>query len=317
LRVLDATDKREAAYPKYTAEELKAKIASMQEQMRELEVIEAEVEAHPDKQVSRTDPDSRSMTKAGGGTEVGYNVQVAVDGEHHMIVAHEATNDPTDRAQLASMAKQAKTAVRGEESELADDAEEAKEEEAFTVVADAGYYKGEEIVACQDQGITPLVPKVDTSGKRNKDQFTREMFRYDEDNDVYRCPAGESLAYKFSSKEKGKLLHVYMTNQCQGCELKAKCTTGKERRIRRWEHEHRLEAAAAELNKRPDAMRLRKQIVEHPFGTIKHWMGATHFVMKRLENVQAEMSLYVLGYNLKRAIAVLGMPKLMEALEAA
>lgn len=318
LQVLDAADKREAHYPTYTAEELKAKIASMQEQMRELEVIEAEVEAHPDKQVSCTDPDSRSMTKAGGGTEVGYNVQMAVDGEHHLIVAHEATNEPTDRAQLSSMAKQAKTAVRGEDTEpVAESEEEDQGSKTFTVVADAGYYKGEEIVACQDEGITPLVPKVDTSGKRSKGQFTREMFRYDADNDVYRCPAGESLAYKFSTKEKGKLLHVYMTNRCQGCELKAKCTTGKERRIRRWEHEHRLEAAAAELNKRPDAMRLRKQIVEHPFGTIKHWMGATHFVMKRLENVQAEMSLYVLGYNLKRAIAVLGMPKLMEALKAA
>ena len=317
LRVLDAADKREAHYPTYTADELKAKIASMQEQMRELEVIEAEVEVHPDKQVSRTDPDSRSMTKAGGGTEVGYNVQVAVDGEHHMIVAHEATKDPTDRAQLSSMAKQAKAAVRGEESGSTDKAEAPAEEEAFTVVADAGYYKGEEIVACQDQGITPLVPKVDTSGKRTKGQFTREMFRYDEDNNVYRCPAGQDLSYSFSTKEKDKLLHVYMTNQCQGCELKAKCTTGKGRRIRRWEHEHRLEAAAAALKRQPDAMRLRKQIVEHPFGTIKHWMGATHFVMKRLENVQAEMSLYVLGYNLKRAIAVLGMPKLMEALEAA
>jgi len=257
------------------------------------------------------------MTKAGGGTEVGYNVEAAVDGEHHLIAAHEVPNEPTDRAQLSSMAKQAKTAVRGEESGSADGAGGAEEEEAFTVVADAGYYKGEELVACQDQGITPLVVKVDTSGKRAKGHFTREMFRYDEDNNVYRCPAGQSLPYSFSTKEKGKLLHVYMTHQCQGCELKAKCTTGKERRIRRWEHEHRLEAAAAELKKHPDAMRLRKQIVEHPFGTIKHWMGATHFVMKRLENVQAEMSLYVLGYNLKRAIAVLGMPKLMAALEAA
>ncbi|MDH3508719.1 MAG: transposase, partial [Gammaproteobacteria bacterium] len=161
------------------------------------------------------------------------------------------------------------------------------------------------------------VPKADTSGKRTKGQFTREAFRYDAEHNVYRCPAGQSLPYSFSTKEQGKLLHVYMTNRCQGCDLKAKCTTGKERRIRRWEHEHRLEAAAAALKKQPDAMRLRKQIVEHPFGTIKHWMGATHFVMKRLENVQAEMSLYVLGYNLKRAIAVLGMPKLMAALEAA
>lgn len=318
LIVLDEADKRDAQFHKDTAAELATKIASMKEEMQRLKGIEAEVEAHPDKQVSLTDPDARSMTKAGGGTEVGYNVQTAVDEKHHLIVSHEVTNAPTDRGQLSAIASQAKAAVSRAEPEAKAAAKEAKEEkEEFTVIADPGYYKGEEIVACQDNGIKALVPKVDTSGKRAKGQFTREQFRYDEAKNEYRCPAGEPMPFSFSTTEKGKLLHIYITYQCPGCPLQAKCTTGKERRIRRWEHEHRLEAAAAELKKHPEAMRLRKQIVEHPFGTIKHWMGATHFVMKRLENVQAEMSLYVLGYNLKRAIRIFGIPRLIEELQAA
>jgi hypothetical protein len=227
-----------------------------------------------------------------------------VDSKHHLIPAHEVTNDTTDRSQLASMAKQAKEALNVE----------AEDEQQLTVAADPGYYKGEEILECKNNGIQVLVPKVDTSGKRAKGQFTRAEFRYDEDKDEYRCPAGEALPYSFTTKEKGKLLHVYRTFQCSGCPLKAKCTDGQERRIKRWEHEAVLEAADAELAKNPDAMRLRKQLVEHPFGTIKHWMGSTHFLMKRLENVQTEMSLHVLAYNMRRAINVLGVPAMMAAL---
>jgi len=185
------------------------------------------------------------------------------------------------------------------------------------VVADKGYYKGEEIVACKKKGIQELVKKVDTSGKRAKGQYTRSDFRYDAEQDEYVCPAEERMPYKFSTEEKGKTLRVYITFKCPDCPLKAQCTTGKERRIRRWVDEHWLEAAAAELQKNPDAMRQRKQLVEHPFGTIKHWMGSTHFLMKRLPNVQTEMSLHVLAYNLKRAINVLGVPAMVAKLQAA
>jgi transposase len=302
LARLDAADREEPEIRAVTAAELRQKIASMEAKMEELKAHEAEVEAHPDHQVSLTDADARSMMKAGGGSEVGYNVQTAVDSKHHLIAAHEVTNAPSDRSQLASMADQAKTAL------------DAK---TLTVVADPGYYKGEEIVACKKKGIQALVPKVDTSGKRAKGQYTRSEFRYDADQDEYVCPAEERLPYKFTTEEKGKQLRVYMTFKCPDCPLKAQCTTGKERRIRRWVDEHWLEAAAAELKNNPDAMRQRKQIVEHPYGTIKHWMGSTHFLMKRLPNVQTEMSLHVLAYNLRRAINVLGVPKIIAQLQAA
>lgn len=299
LRKLDAADAQEPELREVTVEELKAKIASMEAQMDELQARKAQVEAHPDKQVSLTDPDARSMAKAGGGSVVGYNVQTAVEAESHLIVAHEVTNATTDRDQLSAMAGQAK---------------EAMERTALTVAADAGYYKGEEIVECQGNGIKALVPKVDTSESKAKGRYGKSDFHYDGKHDVYRCPAGEALTYRFDSHEKGKTLRVYMTDQCRTCPLKDKCTTGNARRIKRWEHEPLLEAAAEELKNDPEAMRLRKEIAEHPYGTIKHWMGTTHFLMKRLENVKTEMSLHVLAYNMKRAINLRGVPALVAAL---
>jgi len=315
LAKLDAVDQQEPEIREVTAAELQQKIASMEAKMEELQGVEAEVEAHADKQVSLTDPDARSMMKAGGGSTVGYNVQTAVDSKHHMIVAHEVTNASTDRSQLSSMAGQAKAALTAET--LAEATAEGGAQEKLTVIADPGYYNGEEIVECYEAGITALVPKVDTSGKRAKGQYTRSDFIYDAEEDEYICPAKERMSYRFTTEEKGKKFHVYITRHCASCPLKAKCTTGKERRIKRWEKEHVLEAAEAELKKNPDTMRQRKQIAEHPYGTIKHWMGSTHFLMKRLPNVQTEMSLHVLAYNLRRAINILGVPKIMEQLQAA
>ena len=306
LTILDEADKRQPEERKYTAEELAEKIASMQQQMARLQVIEEQVQAHPDKQVSLTDPDARSMAKAGGGSTVGYNVQTAVDSESHLILVHEVTNATTDRSQLAAMAAKAKAVLQ-----------ETVDEEPLTVVADAGYYKGEELVECYEAGIKALVPKTNTSSSKAKGRYSKVDFRYDAKANEYICPAGERLSYRYDSEEQGKTLHVYWTTRCSDCALKADCTTGKERRIKRWEKEHILEAAAAELKKQPAAMRRRKQIVEHPYATIKHCMGATHFVMKGLPNVRAEMSLHVLAYNLKRVINILGVPKLIAELQAA
>ena len=302
LAKLDQADQEEPEIREVTAAELKQKIASMEAKMEELRGYEVEVEAHPDKQVSLTDPDSRSMKKAGGGSTVGYNVQTAVDSKHHLIAAHEVTNAATDRHQLSSMADKAKTALKAE---------------ALMVIADPGYYTGEEIVDCYDADITALVPKVNTSGSKAKGRYSKADFRYDAKANEYICPAGERLSYRYDSEEQGKTLWVYWTTRCSDCPLKADCTTGKERRIKRWEKEHILEAADALLKENPDAMRQRKQIAEHPYGTIKHWMGSTHFLMKRLPNVRAEMSLHVLAYNLRRAINILGVPRIMEQLQAA
>ena len=302
LAKLDAVDKEEPEIREVTAAELRQKIASMEAKMEQLKAHEAAVEAHPDSQVSLTDPDARAMMKAGGGSTVSYNVQTAVDSKHHLIAAHEVTNATSDRGQLSSMADQAKSAL------------DAK---TLTVIADPGYYSGREIVDCYDAGITALVPKVDTSPSKAKGRYSKADFHYDAERNEYVCPAGQRLTYRFDSVEHGKTLWVYMTYECSSCPLQSKCTTGSAKRLKRWEHEHRLEMAQAELKKNPDAMRQRKRLVEHPYGTIKHWMGSTHFLMKRLPNVQAEMSLHVLAYNLRRAINILGVPKIMAQLQAA
>jgi len=328
LAKLDAVDKEEPEIAEVTAKELKKKIASMEAKMEALEGYQAEVEAHPDKQVSLTDPDCRSMMKAGGGSTVGYNVQTAVDSKHHLIVAHEVTNVTTDRSQLSSMAVQAREALTApapqqtsaeedEEEEVGEESDTATKKQSLLVVADPGYYKGEEIVECYEAGITALVPKTNTSGSKAKGRYSKADFRYDAEANEYICPAGERLTHRHDSHENGKTLWVYWTTRCSECPLKADCTTGKERRIKRWEKEHILDAADALLKKNPDAMRQRKKLVEHPFGTIKHWMGSTHFLTKRLPNVQAEMSLHVLTYNLRRAINILGTEKILEQLQAA
>jgi len=304
LAKLDAVDREAPEIRAVTAAELTQKIASMEAKMEELKAREAEVAAHPDKQVSLTDPDARSMIKAGGGSQVGYNVQTAVDDKHHLIAAHEVTNAPTDRDQLATMAGQAKAALGAE---------------ALTVVADPGYYEGEEIVDCYQAGIKALVPKPDTSRSKARGRFAKSDFRYDAERNEYLCPAGQRLTYRFDSEEHGKTLWVYMARNrdCAACPLRPQCTTSKARRIKRWEQEHVLDQAAAELKQHPDAMRRRKALVEHPYATLKQWMGSTHFLMKRLPNVQAEMSLHVLAYNLRRAINVLGVTFIVARLQAA
>jgi BMFP domain-containing protein YqiC len=302
LAKLDAVDKEEPEIREVTAKELKQKIASMEEKMAELEEREAEVEAHPDKQVSTTDKDARSMMKPGGGSEVGYNVQTAVDEKHHMIAAHEVTNATTDRHQLGEMAKQAKRVLKTE---------------TLTVVADAGYYEGQSIADCHEAGITALVPKTNTSPARARGRYSKADFRYDAKRNEYICPANERLTYRFDSVEHGKTLRVYMCYGCSSCPLQKKCTTGNVKRLKRWEKEAILDQAEAVLKKYPHAMRQRKALVEHPYSTIKQAMGSTHFLTRRLPSVKAEMSLHVLAYNMKRAINVLGTAKIMNKLQPA
>jgi hypothetical protein len=236
-------------------------------------------------------------TSGRGSGMVGYNVQSAVDTKHHLIVTHEVTNVGSDRSQLSRMSEQARAAIGSE---------------AIEVVADRGYYSGEEIVACEQAGITVYLPKPMTSGLLAKGRFGKQDFVYVAADDVYRCPAGEQLTYHYTNEEEGKTLRRYWTTACQACALKSKCTTGKERRISRWEHEAVLEAVQARLDRNPAKMRERRQTVEHPFGTIKSWMGATHFQMKTLKNVGTEMALHVLAYNMKRVISILGVGGLME-----
>jgi Transposase DDE domain len=303
LSQLDTADRQEpteALAARVTR--LKEKLAKVKEAMGKLAVYEKQMLASPDQQISLTDPDSRSMATSGRGSGVvGYNVQVAVDTEHHLIVAHEVTNTGSDRAQLANMAKQAKGVLKAETLEA---------------VADRGYFSSLEILACHEAGITVTLPKPQTSGAKSDGRFGKQDFVYLPEEDAYRCPAGEQLPYRFTNAEDGKRIRRYWTTACQKCSLKSQCTTGPERRIPRWEHEHLLEAVQRRLDANPQAMRQRRETVEHPFGTMKARMGATHFLTKTLPKVAAEMALSVLAYNLTRVMNIVGIRPLMAAIVA-
>src|SRR5499426_527952 len=303
LSQLDTADRQEpseALAAKVTR--LKEKLAKLKEEMAKLAAYEKQMLASSDQQISLTDPDSRSMATSGRGSGVvGYNVQVAVETEHHLIVAHEVTNSGSDRAQLANMATQAKAVLGVDKLEA---------------VADRGYYNSTEIKACDDAGVAVTLPKPMTSGAKSDGRFGKQDFVYLIDEDVYCCPAGERLPYRYTNEEAGKVLRRYWTTACSKCPLKSQCTTGPERRITRWEHEHLLDDVQRRLDANPQAMRQRRETVEHPFGTIKARMGATHFLMKTLPKVAAEMALSVLAYNLTRVINILGIRPLIAAIKA-
>ena len=302
LTELDRADRDPSLVPAARVEHLKQKLATVKEQMGKLHEIERQLHEAPDRQVSLTDPDARSMATSGRGTGiVGYNVQTAVDVKHHLIVAHEVTNVGHDRTQLTSMGTQAKQAI-GQDS--------------ITALADRGYFKGEEILQCEQTGIEALVPKPLTSNNRAAGLFDKRDFVYIEAEDALRCPAGERAIHRFTTVENGLTLHKYWSSACPRCPLKTQCTTGEYRRIARWEHEAVLDRMQARLDQRPETARQRRQTVEHPFGTLKAWMGATHFLTKTLARVRTEMSLHVLAYNLKRVIAILGTAALMKAIRA-
>jgi transposase len=303
LQQLDTADRQEPSEAlKAKTSRLKEKIEKLKEQMRRLEILKGQMLATPDQQISLTDPDARSMATSGRGSGVvGYNVQVAADTTHHLIITHEVTNDGTDRSQLSPMAKQAK-ATLGVEN--------------LDAVADRGYFDSEEILACENAGITVTLPKPMTSNSKAQGRFGKQDFRYVADEDIYICPAGERLSHHATTKENGLVLRRYWTNVCQNCAIKNACTTAKERRITRWEHEHVLEAVQRRLDEHPEKMRQRRETVEHPFGTIKAWMGATHFLMKTLPKVATEMALHVLAYNLTRVMNIIGVQPLVAAMRA-
>jgi hypothetical protein len=281
---------------------LKEKLAKLASEVQRLRAIEKEMLASPDQQISLTDPDSRSMATSGRGSGVvGYNVQVAVDTEHHLIVTHEVTNTGSDRSQLANIASQAKEVLGADH---------------LDAVADRGYFNSPEILACEQADITVTLPKPMTSGAKADGRFGKQDFVYLPTEDMYRCPAGEMLTYRYTNEEDGKTLRRYWTTACPRCPLKSQCTTGPERRITRWEHEHLLEAVQRRLDANPQAMRVRRETVEHPFGTLKMRMGATHFLMKRLPKVATEMALHVLVYNLTRVMNIVGVKPLLAAIRA-
>ena len=301
LSELETAD-RQPSTPEIKITRLKGKVAKLKQEIERMKAIEAQLEKAEETQISLTDPDARSMQGTGKATgTVGYNVQCAVETKHHLIVAHEVTNAVHDRHQLSSMAQQAK---------------EALGTEAIEALADRGYYDGKEILACGQAGVTAYVPRISTSNAKAEGRFGKQDFVYKADEDVYLCPAGERLTYRYSNEDAGKVMRHYWATACSACPLKEQCTTAKERSIKRWEHEAVLEAAQERLDRNPGMMTVRRSTVEHPFGTLKFWMGSAHFLMKRLHNVKTEMSLHVLSYNMKRVMNILGVPGLLQAMQA-
>ncbi|MGB5212121.1 MAG: IS1182 family transposase [Anderseniella sp.] len=303
LHQLDSADRQEPTTAITSrADRLHDKIAKLHEEMQRLKALEVRMLEAPDEQISLTDPDSRSMATSGRGSGVvGYNVQAAVEIDHHLIVTHDVVQTGNDTSQLAPMAQKAKQALGVDE---------------LDVVADRGYFSADQIKECAHADVTPTLPKPQTSSNRKKGMFVKADFRYVADEDVYICPAGETLIWRYVTQEAGLVISRYWTDNCGTCPLKDQCTTGPQRRISRWEHEHLVEDMQRRLDENPDAMRVRRETVEHPFGTIKMRLGATHFLMKRLKNVKTEMALSVLAYNLTRVMNIIGIKPLITAIQA-
>jgi len=299
LNELDECDSKGPSPKRYSVAELENKIEHLKDRQDRYGQLLQEIEESGETQVSLTDADSRSMAKSPK-APVSYNVQTAVDEKHKLIVTQDVTNAVTDRDQLSKIAIQAKETLGVEK---------------LKVVADMGYSHGKEIKACEVAGLEPYVPTPVTSANRKLGLYGKEQFAYDAEKDVYRCPAGQELTYRFDTHELGRHIRYYKTSACRTCAIKAKCTRNKEgRRITRWVDEHIMERMQARIDANPELMKKRKQIVEHPFGTIKYWNDQGHFLMRGLENVRAEFSLSALIYNLKRVINIIGVPKMLEAL---
>ena len=300
-RYMGQLDSNDEVAPAEDTRPIREKIVALEQEMDRLKKLEVRMLDSPDQQLSLTDPDARSMKSRGAGV-VGYNVQAAVDTKHHLIVTHEVTNVGIDRRHLTRIAKQAKAVLA------------PKPEQSLAVIADQGYYRGEELLACDEADIVTYVAKTDTSGKRVKGGFSRSEFRYLAEDDEYECPAGERLIYRFTRTEAGKQIRRYWSSACIRCAIRSKCTPSNYRRVSRWEHEAVVEAAQARLSQHPGMMRTRRATVEHPFGTLKAWMGSGQFLTKTLRHVSTEMSLHVLAYNIKRVINLIGAQKLVEAI---
>jgi transposase len=301
LADLDRADRDPTLVPAARVSQLKDKIAVVRAQITKLAAVDRQLQQAPDQQVSLTDPDARSMATSGRGTGiVGYNVQAVVDTAQHMIVAHEVVNVGHDRTQLSTMANLGRAAIA----------------RPITVLADRGYFKGEEILACVQQGIAPLVPKPLTSNSKADGRFDKRDFVYVPERNEYRCPAGERAIWRMTTVEEGLTLHRYWSSACPRCSIKPQCTPSDYRRITRWEHEQVLDDMQRQLDQTPEAARLRRQTIEHTFGTLKSWMGATHFLTKTLPRVRTEMSLHVLAYNFKRALQLFGTQTLIAFIRA-
>ena len=303
LGELETADRTQQPEVGTNAQRLQDKIAFLKKQMQELRDIGERLAHQPDGQISLTDPEARSMVSSRIGTGlVGYNVQAAVDTQHHLVVAHEVITSGSDRGQLSNMAFKAR---------------EATGDVSLEAIADRGYFKSIEIRACELEGINTYVPKPMTSNSKAQGRFSKLDFAFFAKDNEYLCPAGQRLPYRCSTIEDGMKINAYWSSNCGSCVQKTQCTTGKERKVKRWEHEEVLETMQTRIDNNRDKMKLRRCTVEHVFGTVKSWMGSGHFTMKGLAHVSTEISLHVLAYNMRRVMAILGISDMLKALRLA
>ena len=282
-----------------SAAELKAKIARLQTRQTRIQERLQTLKATGETQLSKTDPDSRTMISHGRHV-VGCNVPGCVDAKHHLLVLTEVTNAAADQGQLAPVAQAAKAELQSTQAD---------------VVADGGYYKSQDIKACQEMGLEPHLPAVQNSPSERAGLYGKSDFRYDAAQDVYHCPAGAALRRRRQTEDKGKVMFNYDNPKaCAGCALKARCTKAAQRTVSRWEHEASLERMAAAVAVQPGKLAARKTLIEHCWGTLK-WLLPGGFLVRGKIKVGAEVSLAHFGCNLKRALAVVGLEKLLAALK--
>lgn len=304
---LDEADKREDAAEegreKLSADELKEKIAGLGEYLKEHEATLSGMKESGERQISLTDPDARLM-KTSKGMDVCYNIQTAVDAKYKLIATVEVTNEVNDQQLLSEMALASKSDLGVEE---------------LTVVADAGYFGHEVIKACEDENVTVYVPIRPSKDAEHRGVFPRERFDYDRERDLYVCPANEHLTpigHGVRKARYSRTVRIYATSRCRDCHLRLKCTRSKYgRRIKRWIHDDVLDRLKKRLAEKPEMQRMRKSLVEHPFGTIKSAMGHDRLLLKGLKNVTTEIKLTVLSYNIKRVISILGAAAMIDKLK--
>lgn len=298
---IEQNDRNENEISKSTTDEFKKKIKKLERQKDILQGYEDQLKETGETQIVLTDPDSRVMRTGHNGKDVCYNVQMAVDSKHKLIVDFDVTNEETDLHQLGHMTRQVK---------------EIFQIENFKAVADLGYFEKYEIKNCHDNQVECYIPEGNKSQNNEKGLYTNKNFQYDADNDYYICPAKQQLKWTRIRNHAGKKEKVYWTAACRQCKQKSKCTTSKDlRHIYRWEHEDIIDAMRKRVKENPEIIAARREMVEHPFGTLKHSMGHHYFLCKGIEMVKTEMSLSVLAYNIKRVLNIMGVKQLISIIK--
>jgi transposase len=300
---LDSADTRESTVRMRETHSLREHIAHLQEHKVELEELQKTLTDSGETQISLTDPDSRLMTTGKHGNDVCYNVQIAVDAKHKLILAHDVTNEANDLHQLEPMACAAKEILGVEH---------------LDVTADKGYYNERQIDHCEQENISCYIPEPEKSQNKELGLFTDRDFRYNAQDDCYLCPANRQLTYRSLTLKGDKAVKIYESRACKQCLLRSRCTRSRtnNRRIYRWVNEHVIEAMRERMQRHPEKASQRKELAEHPFATIKHWMNHGYFLMRGKKNVAAEVNMSVLVYNMKRVLNILSLPALIAALQA-